>query len=74
MKKRNLSYHKSKMKKLPNIQGSSINLSINNTFIIINQTPEQNSYIKKDILPNIFSYNTKNFNKGKIIVTQIKKI
>ena len=73
MKKRNLSYHKSKMKKLPNIQGSSINLSINNTFIIKNQTPEQNSYIKKDILPNIFSYNTKNFNKGKIIVTQIKK-
>ena len=56
----NLSYDKKKLKRLPKIQGSNINLSINNTYVLIrNQTPDNYSFIQNDILPNIFSYNIK---------------
>ena len=72
MKKKIFSYNKKKLRRLPQIQGSSINLSINNTYVLIkNQTPDNYSFIKKDILPNIFSYNTKRKNN---ILSPIKKI
>ena len=67
----NLSYNKNKLKRLPTLNGSNINLSINNTFVLIkNQTPDNNSNIKKNILPNIFTYNTK---KKENIFSPIKK-
>ena len=71
MKKRiNLSYNKTKLKRLPKIQGSSINLSINNTYVLIkNETPKNYSFIHNDIFPNIFSYNTK---KNERILSPIK--
>ena len=72
MKKNIFSYNHKKLRRLPKIQGSSINLSINNTYVVIkNQTPDNYSFIKKDILPNIFSYNTK---KKENILSPIKKI
>ena len=71
MKKNIFSYNKKKLRRLPQIRGSSINLSINNTYVLIkNQTPDNYSFIKKDILPNIFSYNTKNKDN---ILSPIKK-
>ena len=71
MKKRiNLSFNKNKLKRLPKIQGSSINLSINNTYVLIkNQTPEKYSFIQNDIFPNIFSFHTK---KNEKILSPIK--
>ena len=71
-KKLNLSYNKKRLQKLPQIQGSNINLSINNTYVVIkNQTPDNYSFIQKDILPNIFTYNEK---KKEKILAPIKKI
>ena len=71
-KKVNLSYNKKRLQRLPQIQGSNINLSINNTYVVIkNQTPDNYSFIQKDILPNIFSYNQKKKEKN---LPQIKKI
>ena len=71
-KKINFSYDKKKLRRFPKIQGSNINLSINNTYVVIkNQTPENYSYIQKDILPNIFSYNIK---KKEQVFSPIKKI
>ena len=71
MKRRiNLSYNKTKLKRLPKIQGSSINLSINNTYVLIkNETPKNYSFIHNDIFPNIFSYNNK---KNERILSPIK--
>ena len=67
----NLSYNKKRLQRLPQIQGSNINLSINNTYVVIkNQTPDNYSFIQKDILPNIFSYNQKKKEKK---LPQIKK-
>lgn len=63
--KLNLSYNKKRLKRLPKIQRSNINLSINNTYVVIkNQTPDNYSYIQKDILPNIFAYNQKTKEKN----------
>jgi len=73
-KKVNLSYSKKKLKRLPNIQGSNINLSINNTYVVIkNQTPRNYSFIQKDILPNIFSYNQKKKENFLAPIKNIKK-
>ena len=70
--KLNLSYNKKRLKRLPKIQRSNINLSINNTYVVIkNQTPDNYSYIQKDILPNIFAYNQKTKEKK---LSPIKKI
>lgn len=70
--KLNLSYNKKRLKRLPKIQRSNINLSINNTYVVIkNQTPDNYSYIQKDILPNIFAYNHKTKEKK---LSPIKKI
>ena len=70
-KKTSLSYNKKRLKRLPKIQGSNINLSINNTYVVIkNQSPNNYSYIQKDILPNIFSYSHK---KKENILSPIKK-
>lgn len=73
-KKVNLSYSKKKLKRLPNIQGSNINFSINNTYVVIkNQTPDNYSFIQKDILPNIFSYNQKKKEKFLAPIKNVKK-
>ena len=62
--KLSLSYNKKRLRRLPKIQRSNINLSINNTYVVIkNQTPNNYSYIQKDILPNIFAYNQKSKEK-----------
>ena len=70
--KLNLSYNKKRLKRLPKIQRSNINLSINNTYVVKkNETPDNYSYIQKDILPNIFAYNQKTKEKK---LSPIKKI
>ena len=70
--KLNLSYNKKRLKRLPKIQRSNINLSINNTYVVIkNQTPDNYSYIQKDIIPNLFAYNQKTKEKK---LSPIKKI
>ena len=72
--KLNLSYNKKRIKRLPKIQRSNINLSINNTYVVIkNQTPDNYSYIQKDILPNIFAYNQKTKEKKFSPIKKIKE-
>ena len=67
------SYQMNRVKNLPQIQASNINLSINNTFVLIrNNTQENLSLTKKDNLPNIFSYSYKK-NKTKISPLNLKK-
>ena len=72
MKKQTLSYQKKKrLKNLPEIKTTSnINLSINNTFVLIRNNTQENLPINKNNnLPNIF---TNNFIKKKTIFSPLK--
>ena len=71
MKRETLSYKKKKsLRNLPQINNSNINLSINNTFVLIRNNTQENLSIKENnYLPKIFS---NNIIKKKTIISPLK--